>query len=100
MHKRHIKSLKPRESWLKPPLSQNIKSGYVVLHKGEEIGEHTTDDKEEILYIIEGEATVIVEGNKEYVEAESMIYIPPNKLHNVLNEADEDLKYIYVVTFL
>ncbi len=98
MQKRHINTLDSKKSWLKPPLSQKIKSGYVILHKGEEIGEHTTDEREEVLYIIEGEATVTVEGNIQMAESGSVIYISPNKKHNVKNEADEDLKYIYVVT--
>jgi len=98
MHKRHISTVTPKESWLKPPLSQNIKSGFVLLHKGEEMGEHITENKEEILYIIEGEAAVVIEGNIERAEAGSMIYIPPHAKHNVKNDSDEDLKYIYVVS--
>jgi len=98
MHKRHISTVTPKESWLKPPLSQNIKSGFVLLHKGEEMGEHITENKEEVLYIIEGEATVIIEGNAEFVEAGSIIYIPPHIKHNVKNNSDEHLKYIYVVS--
>ncbi len=98
MHTSHIKTAESHASWLKPPVSNNIKSGYVLLHKGDEIGEHVTDNKEEVLYIVEGEATVTIEGVKEYAEAGSMIYIPPHKKHNIQNEADEDLKYIYVVS--
>jgi len=98
MHKRHISTVTPKESWLKPPLSQNIKSGFVLLHKGEEMGEHITENKEEILYIIEGEATVIIGGDTECAEAGSMIYVPPHINHNVKNDSDEDLKYIYVVS--
>lgn len=98
MHKKHISTIIPKESWLKPPLSHNIKSGFVLLHKGEEMGEHVTEDKEEVLYIIEGEATVIIDGNSDYAEAGSMIYIPPHTKHNVKNDSDENLKYIYVVS--
>jgi len=98
MHKKHISTVVSKESWLEPPLSQNIKSGFVLLHKGEEMGEHITEDKEEVLYIIAGEATVTIEGNAELAEAGSMIYIPPHAKHNVKNESDEDMKYIYVVS--
>lgn len=86
------------ESLLKPPASVQTGSGFVLLHKGEEVGEHVTDKREEVIYIIEGEATVYMEGEKEYVEAGSLIYIPPHKKHNLKNEADEDLKYMYVVS--
>ncbi len=98
MHKKHISTVTPKESWLKPPLSQNIKSGFVVLHQGEEMGEHVTENKEEVIYIIEGTATVIVSGNTDYASAGSMIYIPPHTPHNVKNESEEAVKYIYVVS--
>lgn len=98
MHKKHISTVTPKESWLKPPVSQNIKSGYVLLHKGEAIGEHVTENKEEVLYIIEGEVTIIIEGIAEFAESGSMIYIPPHSKHNIKNESDEDVKYIYVVS--
>ena len=98
MHKKHISTIIPKTSWLTPPVSTNIKSGYVLLHKGEEVGEHETIDKEEVIYIIEGEATVTIEGNREMAEAGSMLYIPPHKKHNIKNESDEVVKYIYVVS--
>ncbi|OGK62063.1 hypothetical protein A2334_04320 [Candidatus Roizmanbacteria bacterium RIFOXYB2_FULL_38_10] len=86
------------ESLLTPPLTIQTGSGFVLLHKGEEVGEHTTENREEVIYIIEGEAMIEMEGEKEYLEAGSIAYIPPNKKHNVKNEADEDLKYMYVVS--
>lgn len=98
MHKAHISTITSKSSWLKPPVSANIKSGYVFLHKGEEVGEHITESREEVLYIVEGEAKVTVGELAEYAEAGSMIYIPPQTKHNVKNESDEDLKYIYVVS--
>lgn len=98
MHKKHISTVEPKTSWLKPPVSTNIHSGYVILHKGEDIGEHVTDSREEVIYIIEGEAKVTIDGNEELAEAGSMIYIPPQTRHNLKNENDEELKYIYVVS--
>jgi len=94
----HIRKLLEPATLLKPPVSQQTKSGFVLLHKGESVGEHVTADREEVIYIIEGEALVTLENEKEYVEAGSMIYIPPHKKHNITNEADEDLKYMYVVS--
>lgn len=97
IHK-HVHKKTQSESLLKSPITVQTGSGFVLLHKGEEVGEHMTDKKEEVLYIIEGEALVEMEGEKEYLEAGSLVYIPPNKKHNVKNEADEDLKYMYVVS--
>lgn len=96
MHKAHISTVAPKTSWLKPPVSTGMKSGYVILHRGDEVGEHVTDNREEVLYIIEGEAKVTVGDMAEYAEAGSMIYIPPQTKHNVANESEEDVKYVYV----
>ena len=97
IHKHIHKKIK-NESLLKKPVSVQTGSGFVLLHKGEEVGEHVTENCEEVVYIIEGEAMIEMEEEKKYVEAGSMIYVPPNKKHNIKNESDEDLKYMYVVS--
>ncbi|MFA5136163.1 MAG: cupin domain-containing protein [Patescibacteria group bacterium] len=97
IHK-HVHKKNKSESLLKPPLSTQTGSGFVLLHKGEEVGEHLTEKKEEVIYIIQGEALVTIEDEKEYLEAGSLLYIPPHKKHNLKNESDEDLRYMYVVS--
>jgi len=84
-------------SLIKPPLSQKIKSGLIVLNQGEEIGEHRTENREEIVIIFEGKAIVNIESKKKTVFQNHLIYIPQNKKHNIRNESQEVLKYIYVV---
>ena len=77
-----------------------IKSGYVILKKGEEIGEHITDKREELIVLFQGEAKIVCEGRESIVEAPSAIYIEPEKKHNVINAGDMDLKYVYTVAFI
>lgn len=97
IHK-HVHSKTASEKLLDKSVTRQTGSGFVLLHKGEDVGEHVTENREEVIYIIQGEALVEVEGEKEYVEAGSVLYIPPHKKHNIKNEADEDLKYMYVVS--
>jgi len=86
------------ESIIKPPESQKLKSGRVVLSPGEEIGEHKTDKREEILIVLKGTATLMKEGEKIQLKEGEVHYIKSETTHNVVNNSDEELEYIYVVS--
>lgn len=77
-----------------------MKSGYVVLAPDEEIGEHVTGKREELIVMIEGEAKVVCEGKEEQVVAPAAVYIEPEKKHNVINVGKSELKYVYTVAFV
>ena len=77
-------------SILKPPASRSLKSGRVKLNPGEEIGEHITHEREELIVVLRGAATVEKEGDAHF--------IPEGKKHNVRNATGKELEYIYVVT--
>ena len=81
-----------------PPESKVLKSGQVILQPGQEVGEHVTDKREEILIVLKGEATLVNEGNKIILKEHETYYIPEEKKHNVMNESDKELKYVYVVS--
>lgn len=95
-----IKPLTTGESIFQPPFSKKLKVGYVTLQKNQEIGAHTTTDKEEVLFILEGTAHVIVANEQQEVTAGHLIYIPPETLHNVVNRNIKPLKYLYLVGLL
>lgn len=79
--------------------AKKMKSGMVVLHSSEEIGEHNTNEKEELIIVLEGNATVEVEGSDIFeVESGSIAYIPSRTIHNVRNNSASKLRYLYVVS--
>ena len=80
--------------------TQKIKSGYVVLSKGEDVGWHITEKREEVIVILEGKAEVILERESEIIKKGQVVYIPEGQKHNVKNNFVEDLKYIYIVSIL
>ena len=94
----HVRKLQEHGSLIKPPLSQRIKSGYVILHPGESVGEHVTDQREEVIVILEGVATVQVDDEVEIVHAGCIVYIPANKKHNITNNTEDELRYTYIVS--
>jgi quercetin dioxygenase-like cupin family protein len=78
--------------------SKKMKSGIVVLHSSEEVGEHNTNEREELIIVLEGNATLEVEGS-DFFEVKSgfVAYIPSRTMHNVKNKSDFKLRYLYVV---
>lgn len=86
------------DSIIKPPVSRSLKGGRVSLAPGEEIGEHVTDDKEELLIILEGTATLKKAGHTVMLKKGDAHFIPEGVTHNVINSSEDVLEYIYVVS--
>jgi quercetin dioxygenase-like cupin family protein len=87
-------------SIIKPPKSQRIKAGKVKLLPGEEIGEHSTDSKEELIVVLAGSATIIANGEETIVPEKEHHFIPEGTVHNVRNDREQTLEYIYIVSLL
>ena len=83
---------------LKAGSAQTMKAGLIRLNPGEEIGEHTTETREELIIILEGEGEVFTEQcGRRRVRAGQAAYNPPGTLHNVINTGATTLRYVYVV---
>lgn len=80
--------------------TRGLRCGYVNLKTGQDIGEHDTGIKEEVLLVLSGRARVSFE-NRPFlaVESNSLVYIPPHTKHNVKNFGRSMLHYIYIVAF-
>ena len=76
-----------------------IKAGHVILKKGEEIGEHSTNDMEEALVVLKGKGQLVI-NKKENLDFEdnSVLYVPPETIHNVKNTGEEILEYIFITS--
>lgn len=81
------------------PQTNGIKSGRVILQTGEAIGSHVTDAKEEVIIILKGSAEVVCEREIILTAKEnSVVYIPPQTLHDVKNTGTGILEYIFVTS--
>ena len=78
--------------------SSHFRSGFVELAPGESIGEHSTKSGEEIIVILDGKAKVVCNGEESIAEARSLVLIPPNSKHNVTNDSEASLRYVYIVS--
>lgn len=78
--------------------ASRMHSGFVTLKPGESVGSHTTGKNEEIIIIIQGAGEIEAGGIKRPVTKGDIGYNPPETEHNVINNSDSVLKYIFVVS--
>jgi mannose-6-phosphate isomerase-like protein (cupin superfamily) len=67
----------------------------MALQPAEEIGMEVHDG-DQILYIVEGEGLVVLDGEEQDVDKGSLIFVPAGVQHNVSNTQDKPLKLFTV----
>jgi quercetin dioxygenase-like cupin family protein len=72
----------------------------VTLKSGESVGKHSTSDYEEMLIILNGSGTEEISNGESFLKVEKgqIAYIPPGTVHNLTNNNNSSLQYIYVVS--
>jgi len=84
---------------LKDGKSIKLHSGHVILQPGESVGEHSTEDYEELVIALSGNGEIEADGLGRAKFGEGQVaYNPPNTKHNVINTGNQPFRYIYVVT--
>lgn len=81
------------------PRTCGMRSGRVYLQPGESCGQHSTNDREEMLIFLSGKGLALIgeEENSFEIGDGKVAYIPPRTIHNIKNTAAEPLIYIYCV---
>ncbi|HBG28496.1 MAG: hypothetical protein A2Y10_14965 [Planctomycetes bacterium GWF2_41_51] len=85
------------QSLLKEPKSYGLHAGRVYLKPGADCGKHNTGQQEEMLIFLSGNGQAIIEEKTLPVGAGKIAYIPPNTKHNIVNNSNEPLSYIFCV---
>lgn len=67
------------------------------LKPGASIGLHKHETSSEIIYILEGNGTVLYDGQYEEVEKGLCHYCPKGHEHSLINNSDKDLIFFAVV---
>ena len=74
-----------------------LASGFVTLKSKESIGLHNTQNKEEVLIILQGQAQVSYgKHSRLKVKKGFFVYIPPKTDHNLKTIVIALLKYVYI----
>lgn len=75
----------------------NCKIMYGRLEPGASIGIHTHTNSSEIVFILEGECTIIYDNEKEVIKAGQCHYCPKGHTHSVMNLTENDMHFFTVV---
>jgi mannose-6-phosphate isomerase-like protein (cupin superfamily) len=79
-------------------LTAGMKSGLITLNPDTSVGLHSTDNREEVLLILEGTGEAHIAGFEPLLISPDMaVYIPPHHQHDIKNTGVKCLRYIYVV---
>jgi mannose-6-phosphate isomerase-like protein (cupin superfamily) len=70
----------------------------MCLQPGEDIGEETHEDTDQVFVVVKGEGRAVVGGQTFAVEKGAMVIVPAGVPHNLVNEEGETLRLytIYV----
>ncbi|MCX5633438.1 MAG: cupin domain-containing protein [Phycisphaerae bacterium] len=81
------------------PQTGGMRSGMVNLLPGRDCGEHSTEDNEEMLIFLSGQGQAVIGDRKTLqIGKGKIIYIPPRTIHNIMNNSNEPLCYVYCVS--
>jgi mannose-6-phosphate isomerase-like protein (cupin superfamily) len=70
----------------------------MAIPAGEEIGEETHEDTDQVLCFVTGEGEAVIEGERHPVRAGSVVVVPSGTRHNFLATGDTPLKLYTVYT--
>ncbi len=74
-----------------------LASGFVTLKSKESVGLHNTQNKEEALIVLQGQAQVSYgRFSRIKVKKSCFVYIPPKTDHDIKNTGKGILRYVYV----
>lgn len=76
-----------------------MKSGHVLLQPGENVGEHTTGEREEAVVILKGKGEAVINKKDIFViKKDVALYIAPETVHDIKNTGSEVLEYIFITS--
>ena len=79
-------------------VDENNKIMLGTLEPGASIGYHSHDGDSEMMYFLEGVATVLTDCGEETLLPGQVHYCPMGHSHSLINRGDCDLKFLAVVT--
>lgn len=78
-------------------VDENNKIMLGTLEPGSSIGYHSHDTDSEVIYLLEGEGTVLYDGSEEKLLAGQVHYCPMGHSHSLMNRSDKPITFLAVV---
>ena len=69
-----------------------------IIPAGGRVPYHFHEKRESLLFLVKGEAVEIVEGEEHPVKAGDVLYIPAGEKHQIVNQTNEELRYLEIFT--
>jgi mannose-6-phosphate isomerase-like protein (cupin superfamily) len=94
-HRRELKVL------ISPLLQEGVEKisvGMTILPAGNSTSSHSHESEIEVWLIIQGRGKAVLDGQTAEVGPESVIFIPPNSTHQLINTGEEELRMFWVYT--
>ncbi|MCL5987251.1 MAG: cupin domain-containing protein [Actinobacteria bacterium] len=76
--------------------TKNFNLGVVEFKKDIISLEHTHNKVDEVLYVLDGEATVVLEGEEIAAKRGDFIYIPGNAKHRIITDKASGIKILFI----
>ena len=70
--------------------------GIIVFKPGQELGAHKHAEVEETFYFETGTPPMVVDGTSIRVKPGDAFKLSPGEAHNIINDADEDTRIIFI----
>jgi quercetin dioxygenase-like cupin family protein len=74
-----------------------FESGLQEIAVGGHVREHAHDPHEELILVMAGSGTAVIDGERYAMQPGTTLYLAPNSRHTFLNEGQEPLKFFWVL---
>jgi mannose-6-phosphate isomerase-like protein (cupin superfamily) len=93
---KNIDQIAKENSFFRHVLQTGAHTQVVVMSipAGGEIGEETHEDNDQILYLVEGEGKVVLDGEETAYEQHDLVLVKAGTRHNFVNTGSTDLKIV------
>lgn len=82
---------------IQPPVSKFVQVGTSTIAAGS-ISKGHRHDIEEIFYVLDGIAEIIVDSESVIVEKGACVYVPNNAYHQVINKTEGELRVLFITS--
>lgn len=78
--------------------AENVWLGVIDYEPFKNSNKHAHEEQEEVFYCISGSGEVDVDGERQPLNPGTTVYVPPKKLHQIINNTDQVLKVLSAVS--
>ena len=86
--------LSPAQAAMENPIG----FGTQTVPPGGHVREHAHDRNEEVIYVLRGAGTAVIDGEKHPMRPGTTVFIGKNRRHMFINDGEADLAWLWLIT--